>query len=164
MTLIQILVKKGLLEKEKAAYKEAYEIVKNQQPSNLYSTIGETLHRFKKAGINMIVVSSDPCENLLGDINQFNLKGLFNEINCDIYDKAENIEETIKRNGFNPKETIFIGDTTHEIKAGKKAGTLTAAVTWGFHNEDKLKSSKPDFIIRSLEELESMVLSRSILS
>ncbi|MCX6761177.1 MAG: HAD hydrolase-like protein [Candidatus Nealsonbacteria bacterium] len=30
------------------------------------------------------------------------------------------IQETLERNNFNPEETIFIGDTTHEVEAGKK--------------------------------------------
>jgi len=149
--------------KEDAEYRIAYKSAVAKYPLKPYSHIKDTLQKFKKAGINMIVISSNPYEHLLSDIKEFSLDGLFNEINGEVHDKAEIIEETIKRNQFNPEETLFIGDTTHEINAGKSAKTKTAAVTWGYQNEDKLKSSNPDFIIHNLKELESIVFNKKII-
>lgn len=145
-------------EEEAAEYKSAYKLAASEYPFKLYPGIKGTLQKFKKAGVKMVVISSDPYEHLMSDIKEFGLQGLFNEINNDVHDKAEIIQQTLKRNQFNPKETIFIGDTTHEVNAGKSANTLTAAVIWGFQNEDKLKTSSPDFIIHNLEELESVIL------
>lgn len=145
-------------EKETVEYRSAYKIAASKHPFKLYPGIKDTLQKFKKAGVKMVVISSDPPEHIVSDIKEFGLQGLFNEINNDIYDKAKIIRDTLKRNQFNPKETIFIGDTTHEVNAGKSANTLTAAVTWGFQNEDKLKTSSPDFIIHNLEELEAVIL------
>ena len=145
-------------EEVEVAFKKAHNIAISKYPSKPYSHIKETLQKFKKAGINMIVISSNFYETISSDIKEFSLNGLFNEINGEVHDKAEIIRETIGRNQFNPKETIFIGDTTHEVRAGKSAGTKTIAVTWGYQNEEKLKSSNPDFIIHNLEELESIIL------
>lgn len=146
-------------EKQDTAYKVAYEEALLKYPPKPYSHIKDTLQKFKKAGINMIIISSNLSEALLSDIKEFSFNGLFDEINSEVHDKAEIIQETIKRNQFNPEETIFIGDTTHEVDAGKKANTKTAVVTWGYQNEDKLKTSNPDFVIHNLKELETVILS-----
>lgn len=145
-------------EEEKAVYGATYNSMVSRYSPKPYSYIKDTLQKFKKAGINMIVISTNFRETLLSDIKEFGLQGIFNEINSDVYDKAEDIQETIQRNNFNPEETIFIGDTAHEVEVGKSAGTKTAAVTWGYNNEDKLRAANPDYIIHNLEELESIIL------
>lgn len=146
------------LEKESILFKLFYKSVSLEDPSKPCSSVKDTLERFKKSGLNMIVLSSSLTESIMNEIERFGLQSIFNEINGGVHDKAEVIQEMIERNNFNPRETIFIGDTTHEVEAGKKAGTLTGAVTWGYQNEDKLRSSSPDFIIHDLNELESVIL------
>lgn len=147
------------IEKEKNLFNPMYKSVALEYPPKLYPNIKDALERFKEAGKKMIVLSSSLDENIFREMEMLGLFGLFNEINGGVHDKAEVIHETIERNNFNPKETIFIGDTTHEVEAGKKANTLTATVTWGYQIEDKLKSANPDFIIHDLKELESIILS-----
>lgn len=145
-------------EEEKVVYGAMYNSMLSKYPVKPHPHIKDTLQKLKKAGINMIVISSNFQETLLSDIEEFGLQGLFNEINSDVHDKAEDIQKTIQRNNFNPEETIFIGDTAHEVEAGKSAGTKTGAVTWGYNNEDKLRVANPDYIIHNLKELESVVL------
>jgi len=146
------------IEEEIALYRASYNSVLAQYPIKPFPYIKNTLQKFKRAGIKMIIISSNLRETLLSDIEEFGLQGIFSEINSDVHDKAADIKETIQRNGFNPVETIFVGDTPHEVSAGKSAGTKTAAVTWGFSSEEKLKAANPDFIAHSLAELESIIL------
>lgn len=143
---------------EGATFPSAYKTANFQHPPKPYSHIQDTLQKFKKAGIKMVIISSDPLENLISEIKKFSLQKLFIEINGDVYDKIEIIQETIKRNKFNPRKTILVGDTTHDIKAGKSVGTKTVAVSWGYQGEDKLKSTNPDFIVHNLKELEKIIL------
>lgn len=140
---------------EKSAYEEAISKCPRPKP---YPGIVTLIHKFRDNGINMILISSDPHRNILLDIKRFNLEGIFKEINSDVYDKTIIVNEAIKRNKFNSEKTIFIGDTVHEIDAGKIANIKTAAVTWGIHNESRLKAANPDFIINSLEDLKSVIL------
>jgi len=139
-------------------YKTAYRRSASKYPPKPYLNIKETLQKFKKAQRSMVIVSSGPPENILSEIKGFGLQGIFHEVNGAIHDKTEFVKKVLKRNNFSPGETVFIGDTTHEIKAGKSANIKTGAVTWGFQNEDVLKSANPDFIIHDLEELERTIL------
>ena len=145
-------------EEEVALYLPLYKAMTLKYPPKAVAGIRDTLLKFKAAGINMITLSSNVRETILFDIQEFGLGGIFSEINSDIHDKAEFIHEIIARNGFKPEETIFIGDTSHEVEAGKSAGTKTGAVTWGYNNEDKLRAANPDFIIHNLAELELIIL------
>ena len=79
----------------------------------------------------MVVLSSDSEETILPEIKKFNLENVFNELAVNVHDKSEVIEDLIENNNFRKKETVFIGDTNHEIEVGKKAGIKTVAVTWG---------------------------------
>ncbi len=145
---------------EEEAFKLAYKELVLENPPKLFFGIKDGLERFKKSGITMIILGSMFREALLREIENFGLQGIFKEFNTDVHDKAEFINDIIKRNNFNPKETIFIGDTTQEVDAGKKGGTLTAAVTWGYQSEEKLRAANPDFLVHNLEELEKIIFAK----
>jgi pyrophosphatase PpaX len=46
--------------------------------------------------------------------------------------------------GSSPDQAFFIGDSHHDIEAGRRAGVTTVAVTWGPFSREKLAASKPD--------------------
>jgi phosphoglycolate phosphatase len=106
----------------------------------------------------MVVLSSDPLKKILAEEKDYGLENIFDEIIADVYDKAEKIEELIKKNNFKKKETVFIGDSNHEVEVGKQAGIKTLAVTWGFCSENRLKSTNPDYLVHNIKELEEILL------
>jgi len=44
----------------------------------------------------------------------------------------------------------FVGDTGHDIIAGKKLGIKTAAVLTGFLSKEKIEEYEPDIILTSV--------------
>ncbi len=52
-----------------------------------------------------------------------------------------------------PAETLVIGDTGADIEAGRAAGCKTAAVNWGFGDQNIIKSMNPDYYLNDLNEL-----------
>ena len=143
------------LEEEKAAYKE---LVSEYSETEPFIGIVDLIKEFKNKGIKMVILSSDFPETLLREINDYGLKNIFDEVITDSHDKAKEIVGLMKNNSFLPKETIFLGDTNHEIEVGKKVGIMTGAVTWGFNTEKNLKAKNPDFIIHDLKELKTVIL------
>ncbi|MHA1695107.1 MAG: HAD family hydrolase [Candidatus Helarchaeota archaeon] len=55
------------------------------------------------------------------------------------------------------EECIIIGDSIHDIKAGKNGGIMCISVCTGFHSKDQLKSEAPDLLVNDLEELYSII-------
>ena len=47
----------------------------------------------------------------------------------------------------------MVGDTVHDIEAGRAAGLATYAVTWGTHDAERLRSARPDRLEATLEPL-----------
>jgi phosphoglycolate phosphatase len=52
---------------------------------------------------------------------------------------------------------MMVGDTGHDIEAGKRAGVATCGVTYGSLAEEEIRSFHPDYVIRSFPELLHLV-------
>ena len=48
---------------------------------------------------------------------------------------------------------LIVGDGDTDIEAGKRAGVMTCAVTYGLGNRDDLVAAKPDVLIDRLTAL-----------
>ena len=48
---------------------------------------------------------------------------------------------------------LFVGDSPHDLEAGRAAGVRTAAVTWGAAGEEALSARAPDYLVRRVEDL-----------
>ena len=55
-----------------------------------------------------------------------------------------------------PEEVVFVGDSPFDLRAGRAAGTRTAAVAWGPHEREVLDAERPDYFVRDFEELLSL--------
>lgn len=123
-----------------------------------FPQIVELIKKLKNSGVFLTVVSSDLTEMLLPELKEYNLLNIFETVVTDVHDKFDAVEKIIKKNNLTRENTFFIGDSNHEIDVAKKAGIKSIAVTWGFTSEQKLKSKNPDYIVRNVEELESIIL------
>lgn len=65
----------------------------------------------------------------------------------------EGILMILKELNINPKNALIVGDSTHDIQAGKAAGLYTCAVTYGYRPKDSLIAAKPDIIIDNIRNL-----------
>lgn len=145
------------LEQEQKAYYEAI-LSKDCPPPKPYPGIVELIKKLKRKGFFMAILSSDAPETVFPEIKKFGLENIFDDLEVKVHDKSEMIEDLIKRNNFLKKETVFVGDTNHEIEVGKQAGIKTIAVTWGFYPENRLKVLNPDFLVHNIKELEEILL------
>ena len=60
--------------------------------------------------------------------------------------------------GFMPQECLYVGDAPFDLQAGKGAGALAAAVTWGMFDEPRLAAEDPDFVAHTWDELVEQTL------
>lgn len=52
-----------------------------------------------------------------------------------------------------PSEAVFIGDSEHDIEAGRSAGVQTAAVSWGPFPREALEAAGPSYWIETPEQI-----------
>lgn len=123
-----------------------------------YIGIVNLVKKIKKSNKKLFVITSDLSQTINNQLKAFNLENIFDEIVVESHDKTKDLENLIKKYSLDLQETVFIGDSNHEIESGQKLGIKTIAVTWGFCLEEKLKSYNPDFIVHNLDELEKIIL------
>jgi len=68
----------------------------------------------------------------------------------------EGIHYILESLNVKPQNTLMIGDSTHDVEAGKAAGTFTCAVSYGYRSDGQLRASGPDLMIKAFAELKSL--------
>ena len=67
--------------------------------------------------------------------------------------KDEKIRAFCQKEGLEPSDGYFIGDTISDMEHAHKVGTRSIAVTWGVHNRARLETCQPDVIVDDVEAL-----------
>lgn len=119
----------------------------------LFPEVSEFIKEIKNRHILTIASSGnqDTVENLL---EKNKIKRFFSLILANsAYTKEGMINEILNKFQFKPEDSLMITDTVGDIEVAKKNGLKTLAVTWGFHSERLLKSSKPDLTANDFNEL-----------
>lgn len=86
------------------------------------------------------------------------------------FDVVVGIEQTVKHKpepepvwyaleklGATRERAMFVGDSTHDMHAGRAAGVITVAALWGPYTRAQLESTKPDYWVNSMPEVGSLV-------
>lgn len=56
-----------------------------------------------------------------------------------------------------PGRSVFVGDSIHDVEAGRAAGTATAAALWGPYGREELAPAGPDHWLSDAGELEALL-------
>jgi pyrophosphatase PpaX len=59
--------------------------------------------------------------------------------------------------GYAPHEAVFVGDSPHDVQAGRAAGVTTIAASWGFFTREALDAAGPDHYVATPAELPALV-------
>ena len=63
----------------------------------------------------------------------------------------------LERLGASPERALFVGDSPHDMHAGRAAGVKTAAALWGPFSRVELAVAAPDFWMTGFAELRDIV-------
>ncbi len=63
------------------------------------------------------------------------------------------LRKTLARYQMKQSDTFYIGDETRDIEAAQKNHLQAIAVSWGYHSEKVLLTSKPTYLVHKPEEL-----------
>jgi pyrophosphatase PpaX len=55
------------------------------------------------------------------------------------------------------RQAVYVGDSVHDIHAGRAAGVATAAVLWGQNDRDELSAAAPDYWLEAPADLLALV-------
>ncbi len=121
-----------------------------------YGFVQPVLDRLRDQGKTMVVVSSHSFVSKEMD-EYYPGTHYFKRIYEDLPNKEDVIHQIVDQMRFNPRRTAFVGDMTHDVMTGKKAGLVTIAVTSGYQSREVLARTDPDHMIGDITELPSLL-------
>lgn len=135
-------------------------IYSNLNLIRVYDGIHELLANLKQAGIKLAIVTSGPASYCTKVMRHHRiaidvLVGYHDTIRKK--PAPDPIEEAVRRLKLGVDEVASIGDDPKDIQASKAAGVLSIAATWGAADVPALLSAKPDHLVSSIAELESLL-------
>ncbi|WNK19275.1 phosphoglycolate phosphatase [Halomonas piscis] len=126
--------------------------------TQLYPGVAETLFALRDSGFVLALVTNKPERFVAPLLEHFAL--------CDAFSlclggdslarkKPDPLPlcHAAERFGVPAGHCVMVGDSRHDMAAGKAAGFATAALTYGYNHGEPISDSMPDALLDSLSEL-----------
>ncbi|MDE6639185.1 MAG: HAD hydrolase-like protein [Acetatifactor sp.] len=135
--------------------------------NELYDGIPKMLEALNSKGMYLAVASSKPTVFVERILEHFHIKKYFkvivgSELDGTRVNKDEVVAEALRQLfGDNPveKEKVYmIGDRRFDVEGARAIGVESVGVTYGYGDMEELREAKADYIVRSVEELQSFLL------
>ena len=125
--------------------------------TTLFPGVESTLRSLHAAGKRLAIASTKRGAGLVRATRHFAIFDLFVQLQgSDALPYKPDpaiVNKVVTDQGWDRKRTVMVGDTGHDIRAGRGAGVATCGVTYGSLSRPELEAFTPDFIINSLPEL-----------
>lgn len=135
--------------------------------NEVYPRIAGMLRRCKKHGAKLAVASSKPEIYVKEILKHFHLAKYFDvivgsELDGRRTDKQEVVREALNQlfpdSDIDYDNTVMIGDRKYDIIGAKDNKVVSVGVSYGYGSMEELKAENPDYIVRSVWELEDLLL------
>jgi pyrophosphatase PpaX len=87
------------------------------------------------------------------DLERFFPIGVFHDDTVRHKPEPDPLLEAARRGGFSPARAVYVGDSTHDIRAGRAAGMGTVAALWGPYEREDLEREGPDALAEAPSDL-----------
>lgn len=129
--------------------------------ADIFPEVREMIEALSVSGYNQGVISGFESSRLKSSLRKFGLDGYFrfmsgsDDIDCG--DKSERAVMVVRKYGFDPKETLFIGDMYHDYETARKVGADCVLIAKG-HQDAEVLRSYGITVLDSAEELRRILL------
>lgn len=122
--------------------------------------VRDLLSYLRKAGIESIILSNHVKERIDEQIIRLGIRDCFSAVLAsdhfnnpdDRIPKIERLREYMKKEGIPPAEVLIIGDSPEEPRIARELGMKSMVISDGFCSRDRLRDSRPDYIISSMSK------------
>lgn len=145
----------------RARYRE-HQLAHHDSMVKLYPGMVDTVRALHDAGHHLAVVTSKLEEGARRALRLARIEECFNVVvGLDQTTKhkpePEPVLYALDRLGVAATHAMFVGDSTHDMQAGRAAGVFTAAVLWGPYTREQLAPTAPDVFVERFDELRDVV-------
>ena len=140
----------------------AYYGAHNMERTCPYEGVPALLAKLKAAGVKLAVFSNK-ADGFSREMVEHYFPGVFDVVRG----KAEGFPVkpdpagtvlVLQALGADPAHTIFVGDSSVDIRTGHNAGLPSCGVSWGFRPRQTLVDAGADFVADTVEELERVLM------
>jgi pyrophosphatase PpaX len=126
-----------------------------------YEGVVEEIRRMKNAGKRLGVVTSKLRDGAMRGLRVSGLDDVFDlVIGCDDVSNSkphpEPVLKAVAELGAKAAETVFVGDSRHDMESGRAAHVRTAAVLWGPFDRAHLEDLHPDYWLEKPGDLRQL--------
>ncbi|MDD3651260.1 HAD hydrolase-like protein [Immundisolibacter sp.] len=125
--------------------------------SQLFADVPALLHICRLRGVALSICSSVPTAILDELLTRLGLREFFRHIGGGAADKIPVLQQIVAESGFRPDETLYVGDTPHDIDAAHAAGVIAGAALYGYATEERLRAARPDHAFASVREIIDLI-------
>jgi phosphoglycolate phosphatase len=129
--------------------------------TTLFPGVRETLEELVRRGKKLAVASTKRGPGILRVADHFGITQLFAQLQgsdgMPYKPDPSIILKILEDQAWDRRQTVMVGDTGHDIEAGRRGGVATCGVTYGSLAEKEIRSFHPDYVIRSFPELLHLV-------
>jgi len=130
-----------------------------------FDGVEEALVELKARGVRVAVLSGMKIESIEEILGMFRFKEWdavrsSMTVKAAADSRAEGIVKLVEDFGVAPERTIYIGDTDHDVRQGKKAGVISAVVKTGgqaIRHLDKIEAENPVHLLDAWPRLVDVV-------
>lgn len=140
----------------------AWNIEHHDELVSQYPDVVSTLEQLKAQGIRLAIVSTkwndtiDRGLSILGATHLFDVRIGTDDVH-NVKPDPEPVLLALERLGINKDDAIMIGDNSHDIEAGHRAGVRAAGVAWAIKGEAYLQQFQPEYILHHMTDLLDIV-------
>jgi pyrophosphatase PpaX len=143
-----------------ATYRE-WNLAHHDAMVTAYPGAVEAVRALRVRGSRLGIVTSKNRHGLAKGLTLCGFDGLFDVlITSDDLEASkpspEPVNAALARLGETPASTLFVGDSPHDIAAGRDAGTTTAACLWGPFSREQIEAERPDHWLASFADLTAL--------
>ena len=120
-----------------------------------FTGLKDVIEKLHNDGNKLFIVTSNTHENVEEFLKNNQLEDYFIDMatGSGLFSKAKHIRKLMKKHGLKRRETVYIGDETRDVSAGRMAFIKVVSVTWGFNTREILARQRPAYLIHSPKEL-----------
>ncbi|MBN9120033.1 MAG: HAD-IA family hydrolase [Planctomycetes bacterium] len=117
------------------------------------------LSAIAESGVRLGVLSSNREDNIRRCLRANGAEGHFAFVigYPRLFGKGKALKRILRAECLTRADVLYVGDELRDVEAAKKAGVKVAAVTWGFHTAELLRTAKPDYVVNDAQELVELI-------
>ncbi|UYG01069.1 phosphoglycolate phosphatase [Halomonas sp. GD1P12] len=126
--------------------------------TRVYDGVEKTLAALDEAGFALALITNKPERFIAPILEHFGLLNWFalcigGDTLVEKKPSALPLLHAANTLGAAPKACVMVGDSKHDIEAGRAAGFATVALPYGYNHGEPIEASRPDLCVASLTAL-----------